>query len=271
MFLALAQGLNVIYGFTGYLPFGYVGFFGAGAYGFALAVMHLHWPPLAAMAAAGVAALLLAASSRRCCGCRAPISPSPTSPRRRRSIRSSPIPALEDITKGPYGVSLSSVFAPMFSYHVGVAILPFSLVRRGLAAQLALRPGAAGDPRGPGQRRDGRRVGGARAHDRLAALGADRRAGRRRVRLAHLGVLSGHRVRPPVSASSPSCSRCSAAPTTLIGPLLGVVILYGVYNTIGITVPQYFQLIYGALIVALVLFLPNGLVSLLTRRGIRVP
>ena len=25
-FLALAQGLNIVYGFTGYLPFGYVGF-----------------------------------------------------------------------------------------------------------------------------------------------------------------------------------------------------------------------------------------------------
>ena len=32
IFLALAQGVNIIYGFTGYLPFGYVGFFGAGAY-----------------------------------------------------------------------------------------------------------------------------------------------------------------------------------------------------------------------------------------------
>ena len=31
VFLTLAQGVNVIYGFTGYLPFGYVGFFGAGA------------------------------------------------------------------------------------------------------------------------------------------------------------------------------------------------------------------------------------------------
>ena len=59
--------------------------------------------------------------------------------------------------------------------------------------------------------------------------------------------------------------------TTLSGPLLGVVILYGIYNWIGITVPQYFQLIYGALIMLLVLFLPNGLVSLLTTRGIRVP
>ena len=60
-------------------------------------------------------------------------------------------------------------------------------------------------------------------------------------------------------------------PATLTGPLLGVIILYGVYNAIGITVPQYFQLIYGLLIMVLVMFLPNGLVSLLTRRGIRVP
>jgi branched-chain amino acid transport system permease protein len=60
-------------------------------------------------------------------------------------------------------------------------------------------------------------------------------------------------------------------PATLTGPLLGVLILYGIYNMIGINVPQYFQLIYGTLIVALVLFLPNGLVSLLSRRGIRVP
>jgi len=59
-FLALAQGLNIIYGFTGYLPFGYVGFYGAGAYGFALAVMHLHVPALIAMLLGGVAALVLA-------------------------------------------------------------------------------------------------------------------------------------------------------------------------------------------------------------------
>ena len=60
IFLALAQGLNIIYGFTGYLPFGYVGFYGAGAYGFALVVMHLHAPALLGMAAAAVAALVLA-------------------------------------------------------------------------------------------------------------------------------------------------------------------------------------------------------------------
>src|SRR5258708_40086042 len=49
IFIVLAQGVNVIYGFTGYLPFGYVGFFGAGAYGFSLMVLHLQAPPFLAI------------------------------------------------------------------------------------------------------------------------------------------------------------------------------------------------------------------------------
>src|SRR5271155_1547972 len=60
IFMTLAQGLNVIYGFTGYLPFGYVGFFGAGAYGFSLMVIHLYAPPVAALAAGAAAAIVLA-------------------------------------------------------------------------------------------------------------------------------------------------------------------------------------------------------------------
>jgi branched-chain amino acid transport system permease protein len=58
---------------------------------------------------------------------------------------------------------------------------------------------------------------------------------------------------------------------TVLGPILGVAVLYGIYNGVGISTPQYFQLIYGALIMLLVLFLPNGLVSLLRQWGIDVP
>ena len=58
---------------------------------------------------------------------------------------------------------------------------------------------------------------------------------------------------------------------TVVGPILGVVILYGIYNAVGISTPQYFQLLYGALIMGLVLFLPNGIVSLLQKWGIDVP
>ena len=54
--------------------------------------------------------------------------------------------------------------------------------------------------------------------------------------------------------------------STVLGPILGVLILYGMYNLIGLSTPQYFQLIYGILIMLVVLFLPAGLMSLLTRK-----
>jgi len=56
---------------------------------------------------------------------------------------------------------------------------------------------------------------------------------------------------------------------TLWGPILGTVVLYGLYNYIGVQTPQYFQLVYGLLIVGLVLFLPNGVMSLLGSRRSR--
>jgi branched-chain amino acid transport system permease protein len=34
---------------------------------------------------------------------------------------------------------------------------------------------------------------------------------------------------------------------TVLGPLVGVGVLYGLYNAVGISTPQYFQLIYGLL------------------------
>ena len=57
---------------------------------------------------------------------------------------------------------------------------------------------------------------------------------------------------------------------TVLGPVIGAAVLYTLYAVIGVSTPQYFQLVYGALIVLLVLFLPGGVLSLFTRRGIDV-
>jgi branched-chain amino acid transport system permease protein len=269
-FLALSQGLNVLYGFTGYLPFGYVGFFGAGAYGFALAVMHLGFPPLGAMAVGAVAALVLAlilTPLLRLSGAYFAIASLAAAQSVFEVIAN---PALEDITKGPYGVSLSGVFAPMFSYQVGVGILAFALCivvwlrnsRFGLALQAIREDTVSAAMAGVSVVR-GRTIAWL-----LSALIAGLVGG---AFAWHISVFY------PETAFDIQFSIFAivfvlfGGATTLVGPILGVLILYGIYNAIGITVPQYFQLIYGTLIVALVLFLPNGLVSLLTRRGIRVP
>jgi branched-chain amino acid transport system permease protein len=270
MFLTLAQGLNIIYGFTGYLPFGYVGFFGAGAYGFALAVMHLHASPLVALAAGAAAAVALAViliPMLRLSGAYFAIANLAAAQALYQVVSN---PALEDITKGPYGVTLSEVFAPHLSYLVALAIMAatFALVvwlrnsRFGLALQ-AIRE----DP----------------VSAAMAGVSVVRFRTVAWLLSALIAGLMGGAFAWHISVFYPETAfdigisifatvfTLFGGPATLSGPLLGVAILYGVYNAIGITVPQYFQLIYGLLIVALVLFLPNGLVSLVTRRGIRVP
>jgi branched-chain amino acid transport system permease protein len=270
MFLTLAQGLNIIYGFTGYLPFGYVGFFGAGAYGFALAVIHLHAPPFAALAIGAAAALVVAVvliPMLRLSGAYFAIANLAAAQAIYQVVSN---PALEDVTKGPYGVSLSDVFAPHASYVVALIIMAatFGLVvwmrnsRFGLALQAIREDPVSAAMAGVSV------VYGRTVAWLLSALIAGLVGG---VFAWHISVFY------PDTAFDLSVSIFSTVfllfggATTLSGPLLGVFILYGIYNVIGIAVPQYFQFTYGALIVLLVLFLPNGLVSLLTSRGIRVP
>lgn len=270
VFLILAQGLNAIYGFTGYLPFGYVGFFGAGAYGFALAVMHLDASPLLAMACAGVAAVALGVVLTpllRLSGAYFAIANLAAAQAVYQVISN---PALQDVTKGPYGVTLSSVFAPALSYGVALIILAATLAliawlrnaRFGLALQAIREDPVSAAMAGVAVVR-GRTIAWL-----LSALIAGLAGG---VFAWHISVFY------PETAFDLSFSIFAIVFTlfggaaTQLGPILGVLLLYGLYNVIGITVPQYFQLIYGVLIVLLVLFLPDGLASLATRRGFRVP
>ena len=270
MFMALAQGLNLLYGFTGYLPFGYVGFFGAGAYGFALAVLHLHAAAVPALLAAGLAALLLGlvlAPLLRLSGAYFAIASLAAAQAVYQVVAN---PALEAVTKGPYGVSLAAVFAPDASYAATLAVLAFALLlvvwlrnsRFGLGLQ-AIRddPVSAAMAGVPVARM--RRVAWL-----LSALVAGFAGG---TYAWTVSVFYPEAVFDVATSIFAIVFVLFGGAGTLIGPLLGVVLLYGLYNAIGITVPQYFQLLYGLLIMALVLFLPNGLASLLARRGIRVP
>jgi len=270
VFMALAQGVNIIYGFTGYLPFGYVGFFGAGAYGFSLMVMHLNASPFLALAGGALAAVLLGLLLTplfRLSGAYFSIANLAASLAVLQVVSN---PALEDVTKGPYGVSLSGVFNPTLSYGVALAILAATLLlviylknsRFGMALQ-AIR------------------------EDSISAAMAGINVVRERIFAWLLSALIAGLVGGvfawristfyPETVFSGEVSIFAivfalfGGTATIVGPILGVVILYGIYNAIGISTPQYFQLIYGLLIMGLVLFLPNGLVSLLRRWGIDVP
>lgn len=270
VFLVLAQGINVIYGFTGYLPFGYVGFFGAGAYGFSLLVLHMHAHPLPALAAGAVAALVLGiilTPLLRLEGAYFAIASLAASEAVVQIISN---PNLTAITQGPYGIRLSGVYAPRFAYGMAVAILAFTLLvviylrnsRFGLALQAVrenpISAGMAG-------------VNVVRARVIAWLLSALIAGLIGAVYAWYISVFYPETVFDLGMSIFAIVFALFGGTATIIGPLGGVAILYGVYNGIGIAAPQYFQLIYGALIMVLVLFLPNGVVSLLKRWGVNVP
>ena len=268
-FIVLAQGLNLLYGFTGYLPFGYVGFFGCGAYATSLLVLHTHLPVLACVAGGGLAAVSMAlvlGPLLRLSGAYFSIA----------SLAASQIlyfvvsnTNLADITGGPYGLKIEQVYDPDLSYWVMLGVL---LLTVGLAAWLrASRFGMS-----------------LRAikQDAVSAAMAGIHVVRSRliVWLLSAGVagLAGGVYAWNLSVFYPDAVftlqlsvfaivfALFGGVGTVIGPMVGAALLYSLYSVIGISTPQYFQLIYGGLIVLLVLFLPNGLMSLLIRRNVDV-
>src|SRR6202022_1047845 len=127
IFLILGPGVNNIYGFPGYLPFGYVGFFGAGAYGFAILVMHYQAPAALAVIVAGlvgVALGLLLTPLLRLSGAYFAIANLAASLAVLHLVAN---PALESITRGPYGVSLTGIFDPGFAYAAALLVLALTL------------------------------------------------------------------------------------------------------------------------------------------------
>ncbi len=269
-FMTLAQGVNVIYGFTGYLPFGYVGFFGAGAYGFSLVVMHLQASPAVALAVGGVAALALGLVLTPLFRLSGPYFSIANLAAALALLQIVSNPALENVTKGPYGVSLSGVFHPALAYGTALAVLAATLFlviwlkssRFGMALQAiredAISAGMAGI----------NVVRGRIIAWLLSALIAGLTGG---VFAWYISVFYPETVFSGDISIFAIVFALFGGTATITGPILGVIILYGIYNAIGISTPQYFQLIYGLLIMGLVLFLPNGLTSLFRRWNIDVP
>ncbi|MDT7949940.1 MAG: branched-chain amino acid ABC transporter permease [Acetobacteraceae bacterium] len=261
VFLVLAQGLNLTYGFSGYLPFGYVGFFGAGAYGFSMLIMLAGAPSLLAIAGGGVAAGLvglLLAPLLRLQGAYFGLASLAASEALLHLIAN---PNLQDATGGPYGVRLHATYAPKLTYGLALGVLAVTM---GLVAYLR-------------HSRFGLQLQAARDNPVAASMaGIDIVRGRLLVWLASavaaglIGAIFAWRASTffPEAVFDLNFSIFAIVFTlfggagTLGGPVVGVLLLYGLYNYIGVSAPQYFQLAFGLLIMGLVLFFPQGLAAI---------
>lgn len=261
VYIVLAQGINVSYGFTGYLPFGYVGFFGTGAYAASLSILYLHLPAEVAVLVGGIVAALLAlllSPLLRLSGSYFAIATLAAAEAISAIVGN---PSLANITKGPYGIDIGSVYNSGASYVsavalVGIAMLVVVLLNR---SNLGLAFRSIRD-------------------DPLSAAMAGVNVVRERmvawVIAAVFAGLAGGIFAWAISVFYPSAVFDLSTSVFAIvfalfggvgsvyGPMIGAVVLYGLYSFIGISQPQYFQVIYGLLIVVLVLFVPGGLAGL---------
>ncbi|WP_291492832.1 branched-chain amino acid ABC transporter permease [Desulfurella sp.] len=270
LYIALAEGLNLIYGFTGYLPFGYVGFFGIGAYSASLLILLLHVGVVPAILLGGVAASIVGiilTPLLRLSGAYFAIANLAASQAIYYIISN---PHLESITQGPYGIMLSSVYDATASYNAMLIVMFFAFMlvlffrqsRFGLSLMAIREDSITASVAGVN-------VVLARTIAWLLSAFVAGLCG---------GVFAWYTsVFYPETVFSLNISIFAivfvlfGGAATLIGPLIGTVILYGMYNFIGISTPQYFQLIYGLLIVVLIMFLPNGVVSLFKKVKDYVP
>jgi branched-chain amino acid transport system permease protein len=266
-FITLAQGLNLLYGFTGYLPFGYAGFFGAGAYGMSLLALHTDLPaPISVLGggAVAVAVALIVSPLLRLSGAYFSIANLAASQILYFTVAN---PGLSDITGGPYGLDIEHVFDPTASYAAMLVVMliacAVAVFFRSSKFGLALR---------------------AMTQDFMSAQMAGIDIVRSRlivwlVSAAVAGLAGGCyawnlSVFYPEAVFSLQISVFAivfalfGGVGTVVGPIAGAIVLYTLYNAIGISLPQYFELIYGLLIVLLTLFLPDGVLSLIKRRRI---
>lgn len=265
VFLLLAYGINLIYGLTGYLPFGYTVFYGLGAYGVYIGMrLGLGFVPsfIFSMAVTlGLAVVML-----------------PLFRLRSHYFAIATLAALMGVyylidssvmapwTRAGEGAALIGVYDPTLTYYVTFAALVVFVIVIGLIKYgrlgLALRA-IKGNVTSAAL--DGVNVPLVRG---VAWLISALMAG-------FAGAVYGWFVTffYPDTVFSVAINVYVIAFTmfggagTLTGPLLGTLTLNIIYQYVGVSAySNYLPLIFGAILVALVLLIPNGLVDLINRR-----
>ena len=269
VYVVMAQGINISYGFTGYLPFGYFGFFGAGAYAGSLAILDLHMPALLGVLVGGVGGLIVGSLLLplfRLRGAYFAIG-SLAAAQALADIVSNP--SLTSITNGPYGINLASVYSSGAIYVSSIVLVGLVLVvvfylrhsRFGLSLRAIKEDAYSASMSGVNVVKQ----------RSIAWILAATVAGM-------AGAIFGWAttVFYPTAVFDTSISVIAivfalfGGTGSLWGPTLGAIVLYTLYTAVGISNPQYFQLIYGLIIVILILFAPKGLVGLANAVKVRL-
>jgi len=264
VWICMALSLNIIYGFTGYLPFGYVAFYGIGAYTAAILYTRFNTPmELGVLVGAGTGVLLalLFIPTLKLRGIYFAIVNLALSESLKIIIANCP----EEITGGSFGISLAKAYNPLMSYYVMLGIMVASFITNWLLSKSKLGVALKAIKSNP---------------DAAEAIGID--AARCRlyawilasVYPAFIGGLDAWytAVIDPASSFNPLITaRSIAYPLaggmgTIMGPVIGSILLYTIDDVIWSVFPLINLVILGLLIALLIGLIPDGVIGVLRRR-----
>lgn len=264
MWIALASGVNIMAGFTGYVAFGYVAFFGLGSYATAIFATKLGLPILLALAGAGLVGVVASLAFSRILSLRGIYFSMVTLAIAiicRNLISLLPVEA----AGGAHGLTIGASLDPRFAYY---SMLILAIIAIGAAFWIRLS-------------RFGRHLAAIR-DDMEAAQVAGLDVARLRLNAwmlsAGLGSLTGGIEACYSSVIDPETAFNLLYSTkaiifaafggfgTAIGPVIGAVAMYSVDNWIWERFPSLNNLALGVVIVALMVFFPKGIVGTITKR-----
>jgi len=263
LWITMASAFNVAAGFSGYMPFGYVAFYGVGAFTTAILVKTLGFPVLLALpfsGAAGVALGLLFAPTLRLSGIYFAIVSLALASICRLVITNMP----EEITGGSFGLQLGRRAEPVLSFYVmmGVMLLALGSIlwlsrsRLGKALRAVRDDAEAADMMGVDVTR-------ARLYGWLIAAFFPALCGG--IEAWYTNVVDTETAFNTLTTAKTVIYAVAGGLGTVTGPIVGSIVMVWLDELIWRQFPLLNLLILGVATVLLVLFLPRGIVGTLLR------
>ena len=264
MWIALAGSWNLISGLTGYVSFGHVAFFGAGAYAGAILVVSAGWPwPVAALAGGAAATLLALLIGVPCLRLKGPYFA--IAMLGLNEVLRALVSYFEGLTGGGNGLSLPTLDATVPVYYVmGVLALAVTAMswlivtsRFGLRLMTIREDETAAEAMGIDTFQ----------HKLLAFLLSAVGPG-----IAGALTARDHGYIEPISVFPLAITvtmivmALFGGKGTVFGPVLGAVVLFIAQEIVWARYPYVHPLLFGAIIVVVVLLMPRGVLGLLQQR-----
>jgi len=264
MWIALAQSWNLISGLTGYVSFGHVAFFGMGAYTAAILITRTGWPWPAACLAGGITAMAFALLvGWPCLRLKGPYFA--IAMLGMNEVLRVAASYFEGLTGGGSGLSLPTMHTSVPIYYgMGlVAVLVTALTYLIITSRFGLRLMTIREDEVAAEA-----MGIDTLRYKLYAFGLSAVAPGIVGGLAarDQGYIEPISVFPLTTTITMIVMALFGGKGTIWGPVLGATLLFGVQEVVWAKFIYLHQLLFGAIIVAVVLLMPRGILGVLQQR-----